>query len=81
MTIEDLLQTFDDDTNIEVVLEIVNPFENNDILHSVLYVGAIRDVNRESIIPYCNASIPDCRLCLNGRGLPSISVLLKGGLF
>lgn len=81
MTIEDLLQTFDDDTKIEVALEIVNPFNNNDILRNVLYIGTIRNVNRESIIPYCNASIPDCKLCLDGRSLPFIFVLLKGGLF
>lgn len=80
MTIGDLLEFFEGKTKIDVRIVTVNPFNKSDLIYNSLYCGEIRGVDKISLINYMGARIVEAKLCIDEKGNPFISALMKGSV-
>ena len=78
MTIRDLIDTFDKNVTIEVVIEIVNPFDKSDVIYQNVYRGELSRVLKIYPSDYMEMHIEEAKLCLGEKGKPFISALMKG---
>lgn len=78
MTIRDLIETFDEKVTIEVTIEIVNPFNKSDVIYRRVYSGELSKVGKIYPSDCMELHIKEAKLCLDERGNPFISSLMKG---
>lgn len=78
MTIRDLIETFDKTVKIEVTIEIVNPFNKSDVIYENIYCGELSRVGKIYPSDYMELHIKEAKLCLDEKGKPFISSLMKG---